>query len=109
MKLRLIFITLVFSGILGDELLFEDNVTVYEIAGDHTLSESHEDRLAAYADYIEICGKRLSFSDVQGMSIVSRNFLIIHIKGEEGHIELKSDISFSALKYLYLYHAKVRG
>ncbi len=92
----------------GDELLFEDNVTVYEIASDHTLSGSHEDRLAAYADHLEICGKKILFSDVQGLAIVSRNFLIIHIKGEEGHMELKSDISFSALKYLYLYNVKVK-
>ena len=96
------------SGCRGDELLFVDNVTVYEIASDHTLSGTYEDRLAAYADHLEIRGKKLAFNDVSGLAIVSRNFLIIHIKGEEGHLEVKSDISFSALKYLYLYNAKVK-
>lgn len=88
------------------EMLFEDRVKVYEIDKKHLLTGTKEGMLTAYSDHLEICERKVAFSDVQGMAIVSRNFIILHIKGDEGHIEIKSDVSFSALKYLYLCEMK---
>ncbi len=88
------------------EQIFADKVTLYEIDRNHALVRTTEGTLSAYADRFEVCGRKVQFRDMLGMAIVSRNIMILHIKGDEGHIELKSDISFSALKYLYLYHAK---
>ena len=93
----------------GEEAFFKDRVTLYQIDTQHKLTETKEGVLAAYGDGFEICGERIAFADMQGMAIVSRNFMIVHIKGRDGHIELKSDMCFSALKYLYLYNLKTRG
>jgi hypothetical protein len=38
------------------------------------------------------------------MAINQRNLLIIHC-ADESHLELSGEISFSALKYLYLYQS----
>ena len=47
--------------------------------------------------------QKLYFHDMSGMAIYSRNFMILHMQGQEGHLEIKSDKMFCALKYLYLY------
>jgi len=86
------------------EQLFRDNVTLYQIDNAHKLTETKEGVLAAYKDGFEICGEKIPFEEIQGMAIVSRNIIILHIKGRDGHLEMRSDISFSALKYLYLYN-----
>ena len=57
---------------------------------------------------MKIGEREVPLYDVQGLAIVSRNIMILHIKGLEGHLEIKSDISFSALKYLYLYEMQER-
>lgn len=90
----------------GEQKLFEDDVTVYEINNDHTLSNTYASKLSAYRDHLKIGEEIIPFSKIQGLAIVSRNNMIMHVKGKDGHIEIKSDISFSALKYLYLYEMK---
>jgi 1-acyl-sn-glycerol-3-phosphate acyltransferase len=90
----------------GEQKLFEDDVTVYEINNDHTLSNTYVSKLSAYRDHLKIGEEIIPFSEIQGLAIVSRNNMIMHVKGKDGHIEIKSDISFSALKYLYLYEMK---
>ncbi len=90
----------------SEEKLFADQVTIYEVDKEHNFTGTKEGLLAAYADRFEIGERNVPFTDVQGMAIVSRNFIILHIKGMVGHIEIKSDVSFSALKYLYLYEMK---
>jgi len=89
-----------------EEQLFADKVTVYTIDKEHNLTDTKEEMLTAYVDGFAIGEKKITIADVQGMAIVSRNFIILHIKGMEGHIEIKSDVSFSALKYLYLFEMK---
>ena len=86
--------------------LFNDQVTVYEIDKEHNLIGTRQETLTAYVDKIQIGEKEIPISDVQGLAIVSRNNMILHVKGLDGHLEIKSDISFSALKYLYLYELK---
>lgn len=83
-----------------------DNVTVHKIDEKHVLLGTEIGTIEAYSDRLEICGRKIPFSDVNGMAIYSRNSMILHIKDLEGHIELKSDQTFNALKYLYLYNKK---
>lgn len=86
------------------EPLFEDSVTVYRIGADHELIGTEKGFLKAYTDHLECGGERLDYAGMDGMAIYSRNALIIHHEKINGHLEVKSDLSFSALKYLYLYN-----
>lgn len=90
----------------GTEPLFSDQVTMYEIGKDHTVLRTEEGTLAAYSDRMECCGQQIPYDRIQGMAVYSRNSVIIHTEGVDGHIEIKSDKMFCALKYLYLYNAK---
>ncbi len=87
----------------GEEVFFSDTVTVYEIGSDHALLGTKEEKLGAYGDRLECGERKISWKNVQGMAIYSRNSMILHVAGESGHLEIKSGPSFSALKYLYLY------
>ena len=84
--------------------LFEDDVTVYRIGADHELIGTEEGSLKAYTDHLECGGERLDYAGMDGMAIYSRSALIIHHEKIDGHLEVMSDLSFSALKYLYLYN-----
>ena len=87
----------------GDTPLFEDQVTIYRIGNNHELIGTEEGSFKAYPDRLECGGESMAFEDIEGVAVYSRNALIIHPKKMDGHLEVKSDISFSALKYLYLY------
>lgn len=83
--------------------LFEDQVTIHRIGAGHELIGTEAGRFAAYKDHLECGGERLELSELEGMAIYSRNCLIIHHAKFEGHLEVKADIAFNALKYLYFY------
>ncbi len=87
-----------------DAVLFSDTVTWYAIDDHHNVTKTECGSLAAYNDRLECCGRVIPYGEIQGMAIFSRNFMILHIQGEEGHIEIKADKMFCALKYLYLYN-----
>ena len=89
--------------------LFGDEVTIYRIGAGHELIGTEVGSFQAYKDHLECGGERLDFSGMEGMAIYSRNALIIHHEKVEGHLEVKSDIGFSALKYLYLYELVKTG
>lgn len=86
-----------------EEPLFEDEVTIYRIGANHELIGTEVGSFKAYLDHLECGGEHLDFAGMDGMAIYSRNALIIHHEKLDGHLEVKSDISFNALKYLYLY------
>ena len=88
----------------ANDALFEDQVTIYRVGANHELIGTEEGSFKAFTDHLECGGERLDFAEIEGMAIYSRSALIIHRKNVEGHLEVKSDISFNALKYLYLYH-----
>ena len=88
----------------AEKPLFEDSVTIYRIGADHKLIGTEEGSFKAYIDYLECGGERLDYAGMDGMAIYSRSVLMIHHEKLDGHLEIKSDISFSALKYLYLYN-----
>lgn len=87
-----------------NEAVFEDHVTIYRIGAEHDLIGTEEGSLKAYIDRLECGGERLDYANMDGMAIYSRNALIIHHDSVEGHLEVKSNLGFSALKYLYLYN-----
>ena len=86
------------------EALFSDTVLLQDINDRHELISEKHGQMTAYADRLEICGTTLPYSDILGMTIYSRNVLVIHTLSDSRHYEVRSDISFSALKYLYLYN-----
>ena len=94
------------QGVSEKEPIFSDAVKCYQIDKNHAVTGVTEGKLAAYHDGLECCGQKIPYENVEGVSIYSRNAMILHVKGESGHMELKSDLSFNALKYLYLYNMK---
>ena len=86
----------------SDELLFSDNVEVETIGESHEVLSQESALLAACSDRLIINQNPIPFLEISGMAINQRNLLILHTKDGQ-HLELNGDISFSALKYLYLY------
>lgn len=86
-----------------EEPLFSDAVTACEIDKEHALVKEEAGSLNAYKWGFECCGRRLPYDQLMGMAIYSRNAMILHVNGMEGHLEIKADKVFCALKYLYLY------
>lgn len=85
----------------GEELLFEDDVTLKEIDTHHNVIRTVETHLEAYRDRLQLGSESLYFRDIDGLAINQRNLLILHI-GDK-HYDISGPISFSALKYKYLY------
>lgn len=92
-----------------DEMLFSDQVTWYEIDETHEVARTEEGTLEAYSDRIVFGDRSIKYEEIQGMAIYSRNFIILHMNGSDGHVELKGDRMFNALKYLYLYELQKKG
>ena len=92
------------SSTASDQLLFSDSVTLQHIGAAHEVTSEENITLCAYADRLEAGSLVLPFHEISGMAINQRNLLIVHY-GEDGHIEMTADLSFSALKYLYLFKA----
>ena len=87
----------------ANDALFEDQVTMYRIGANHELISTEVGSLSAFTDRLEFGGDTYDFKGMDGMAIYSRNALVFHHEKLEGHLEVKSDIGFNALKYLYLY------
>ena len=45
----------------------------------------------------------IPYGDILGMTIYSRNVLVFHTLSDSRHYEVRGNLMFSALKYLYLY------
>ncbi len=88
-----------------DEVLFSDLIHGRLIDENHEEIQSGETELKAYRDRFEAGETVLGFDDISGIAINQRNLLLIHTEGFAGHREFTGPISFSALKYLYLYRA----
>lgn len=88
----------------ADRPLFEDQVTIYRIGANHELIGTEVGSFKAYLDRLECGGESLDYAGMDGMAIYSRNAMIIHHPSVEGHLEVKSNMAFNALKYLYLYN-----
>ncbi len=83
--------------------LFSDEVLLQQIGDNHELLAETKGGLMACKDKLILCGQEIPYTDVLGMSIYSRNVLVLHTLSDGKHYEIRGDLSFSALKYLYLY------
>ena len=92
------------SALPPDKLLFHDIVSVETIGNDHDVVSKETLEIDAYSNRLEIGRQSLPFEQISGMAINQRNLLIIHCNNES-HLELSGELSFSALKYLYLYQS----
>ena len=86
-----------------DAPLFSDNVLLQQISEKHELIWETSGALMACKDHLSCCGQHIPFDDILGMSIYSRNVLVLHTLTDGRHYEIRGNIRFSALKYLYLY------
>ena len=90
------------SALPPDQLLFFDSISVETIGESHDVLSKETQEIRAFSDRLEIGERKLPFEMISGMAINQRNLLIIHCC-DETHLELSGELSFSALKYLYLY------
>ena len=88
---------------MEDSLLFEDAVCAETIGPDHKVLSKEKTILRAWRDRLSVGEKVLPFQQITGMAINQRNLLILHLSEGDRHLELSGEISFSALKYYYLY------
>ena len=88
----------------ADEVLFSDSVTAQEIDNaTHAVISSSEVKMTAFPGRFTIGEEDVPFSEITGLSIHTRNTLIMYCMNGAKHIDIKGPASFSALKYLYLY------
>lgn len=87
----------------NDAPFFSDTVTWYEVDTNHEITKAEEGKLVAYKAHLTFGEMRIPYANIQGMAVYSRNFLNLHLEDMSGHVEIKADKMFSALKYYYLY------
>lgn len=88
----------------ADEELFSDFVTAEEIDNaNHAVISSSEVKMSAFSGRFMIGEENVPFCEITGLSIHTRNTLIMYCMNGEKHLDIKGPASFSALKYLYLY------
>lgn len=86
--------------------LFSDTVTLQDIGENGELVCAKTGTLAAYADRLEVCGRVIPYTDLQGMAVYSRNVLVFYTNSDNRHYEVRGETSFSALKYQYWFDIK---
>lgn len=86
-----------------DTVLFEDDITVYSINEKHVPENGITGHIEAYKNRVVFDGKTYTTSDIFGLSITARNILGVHVDGGKRQLEIRCDISFNGLKYMYLY------
>lgn len=89
----------------GTAPAFSDEVTVREIANDHKVRRKESGTIFVDGNGVTFAGKQYSFHDFNGIAIFSRNFMNAIIGADEKQYDIRGDIRFCALKYLYYYQA----
>ncbi|MBR3785776.1 MAG: 1-acyl-sn-glycerol-3-phosphate acyltransferase [Firmicutes bacterium] len=87
----------------SEEAFFSDEVTLFAIDENHEIQNTQKGTLTAYSDRIECCGRSFFYEEMLGLDIFSRNFIVMNYGKDAAHYEMKGDLMFCALKYLYLY------
>ena len=97
------------AALPDDGCIFSDEVTLRRIGKDHAVISETAVTLKAFRDRFE-AGEPLD--QIEAMSIVQRNRLLIYPAGNNGHLEITGVPAFNALKYFYLFrltHPSVNG
>ncbi len=82
---------------------FTDEVTVREIDNNHKICREESGTLTVDGKGVTFAGREYAFSDFDGIAIFSRNFMNAIVGAEERQFDIRGDIRFCALKYLYYY------
>ena len=90
------------SDLPDDGCLFSDEVNLRTVGKDHSLISERTVTLRAFRDRLEP-GTPMPLDEIDGVSIVQRNRLLLYPKQFDGHLEITGVPSFNALKYLYLF------
>lgn len=86
-----------------EEVLWSDNVRMMKLSTGHEVLEGSQETLLAYPDRLQVGDSSFDKEDITSVDIVQRNRLLLHIKGESGHLELVADKTFNAVKYQLWY------
>jgi len=89
-----------------DRPLFSDSILLQDIDENHVMVSEERGQITAYADHLELCGQTIPYGNMLGMTIYSRNVLVLHTLSDSRHYEVRGDLMFSALKYLYVYQIR---
>ena len=90
------------SGLPDEGCLFSDEVILRTVGKDHSLISERPVTLRAFRDRLET-GDPMPLAEIDGISIVQRNRLLLYPKQADGHLEITGAPGFNALKYLYLF------
>jgi len=93
----------IISSWQDDKPVFTDEVTLYSINEEHDISNQEKGTLESYSDRINCCGTDFYFDDMLGFSIISRNVIVMHYGNNAEQYEIRGELTFNALKYLYVY------
>lgn len=85
-------------------ILFSDQVSASQIDDSHNLVRTCQGELKACAAGFYFNDIWISFDDIQGAAIHSRNTLTVHIGTEPVQYEITGSKYWNALKYIDLYH-----
>ena len=97
------------AALPDDGCIFSDEVTLRRIGKGHEVISEAAVTLKAFRNRFE-AGEPLE--QIDAMSIVQRNRLLIYPAGNNGHLEITGVPAFNALKYFYLFrltHPSVNG
>lgn len=86
-----------------DGITFEDDVTVVRYNDRHRAEKRYEGHLSASLQGAVFEGKVIPADEIKGFAICGRNTMVVHIGEDMTRYEIKGGLSFSALKYMYLY------
>jgi hypothetical protein len=93
------------SGGSKEEVIWSDNVRMMKLSTGHEVLEDRQETILAYPDRLKVGDSSFTKDDITSVDIVQRNRLLLHIKGESGHLEFIADKTFNAVKY-QLWHER---
>ncbi len=86
-----------------EKIIFSDTVIVREISEQHQAGEAKEGLLKVSQESLFLDEKEYAWSEVKGLSIYSRNNISLFLGDSYRHLDIRGNVSFNALKYLYFY------
>lgn len=91
-----------------EKVKFSDDVSLLHYGEDHKPDIVRSCTLSAENGCFYINQNIVPLEQLHGAAIYSRNVLVVYY-GNDDHYEIRGNISFNALKYLYLYNTLKKG